>query len=77
MLNISEAFSYIAQHAASCTAGFRKVLPLGISQVSTIKNEPLERFYLTEYQNDHSISIAREVHHDVSESLVYTADHNF
>jgi hypothetical protein len=37
----------------------------------------MEKFYLTEYQHDNSISIARELPHNISESLVYTADQNF
>ena len=39
----------------------------------------MEKFYLTEYQHDNSISIAiaTELPHNISESLVYTADQNF
>jgi hypothetical protein len=32
LINISDAFNNIAQHANSCTAAFQKLLPLGISQ---------------------------------------------
>jgi hypothetical protein len=51
--------------------------PLGISQASTIKKDSMEKFFLTEYPHDNSISIARELPHNISESLVYTIDQNF
>ena len=63
-------------HATKFTAAFNKT-PFGVSQVSTIKNEPWENFYLTEYSQDHEMSIAKEMLPSMSESLIYTVDKNF
>jgi hypothetical protein len=71
----------LSSHAYSSIKDFAAKRPhqisLGISQASTIKQGPMEKFYLTEYQHDNSISIARELPYNISESLTYTADHNF
>lgn len=69
----SLAFSTIKDHAARCMPA----MSLRISEASTIRHEPLEKFYLTEYQHDNSMSITKGLPHNISESLVYTADQNF
>ncbi len=71
MILVSGVFREIADWAKTRLCHTKKMS-------STIKNDvPLSNFCLSDYQNDQSLSIARDMPDHIEESLVYTADHNF